>query len=406
MVVQWKNSKLNTLKNTPVAYNKETMIVGIDIGSGNIRAVGAVRDENSKYPVVIATYKRPIEGVDRGNIIDEKEVSRALGEAIRSLEEQSGRTTLHTLISLGATGLSSYHTSGYAQVSRGDASVSDLDIENAIKDGNRVIPDIRNKAILHAIPMDHKVDGNKIQGNIIGVRGNKLETKTLFITYPLQCMNILKKTLETAQIRVTDIVAGPIAESIPLLTKKQKIAGVALINIGQAVTSLLVYEKNIPLLVSTIAVGGDDITKDIALGMKVTLEEAEDMKCGRTTYAYSKRKVEEIIEARLEDLCAKITKELMRIQRSELLPAGIIVTGSSSLVPRLEFVFRNELRLPIKIITNELVKMTNDTLRDGGWARSYGLTFLAPHDTEKDVIKDVITSIITRVKKILSQFLP
>lgn len=382
------------------------MIVGIDIGSGNLRAVGAVRHEGAKHPVVVATYKKAIEGMDRGNIVDEKEVARVIADAIFSLENQSGSSTLHTLISLGAIGLSSSHTSGYAQVSRGDASVTDLDIENAIKDGNRAIPDIRNKAIVHAIPMDYKVDGNKIQGDVIGVRGNKLETKTLFITYPLQCMNVLKKTLESVDVRITDIVAGPIAESIPLLTKKQKVAGVALVNIGQAVTSLLVYEKNIPLLVSTIPVGGDDITKDIALGMKITLEEAEELKCGRATYAYSKRKVEEIIEARLEDLCVKITKELMRIQRSELLPAGIIVCGSTSLIPRLEFVFRNELRLPIKVVSNELVKITGDTLRDSGWARSYGLTFLAPFDTENDVFKELLTSIFTRVKKIVSQFLP
>lgn len=382
------------------------MIVGIDIGSGNLRAVGAIRHEGVKYPVVVATYKKSIEGMDRGNIVDEKEVSHIIADALLSLEDQSGSATLHTLISLGAIGLSSSHTSGYAQVSRGDASVTDLDIENAIKDGNRAIPDIRNKAIVHAIPMDYKVDGNKIQGDVIGVRGNKLETKTLFVTYPLQCMNVLKKTLESVDVRITDIVAGPIAESIPLLTKKQKVAGVALINIGQAVTSLLVYEKNIPLLVSTIPVGGEDITKDIALGMKITLEEAEELKCGRATYAYSKRRVEEIIEARLEDLCAKITKELMRIQRSELLPAGIVVCGSTSLIPRLEFVFRNELRLPIKVVTNELVKITGDTLRDSGWARSYGLTFLAPYDTENDVFKELLTSILTRVKKVLSQFLP
>jgi cell division protein FtsA len=389
-----------------VANKRETMIVGIDIGSGNLRALGAVRREDSRYPIVVATYKKTIEGIDRGNIIDDKDVIATIEDALLSLEEQSGMATAHTLISLGAIGLSSHHTSGYAQVSRGDAQVTDLDIENAIKDGNRSIPDIRNKSIVHAIPMDHKVDGNKVQGNIIGVRGNKLETKTLFVTYPLQCMNVLKKTLDGASVEVTDIVAGPIAESIPLLTKKQKVAGVALINIGQAVTSLLVYEKNIPLLVSTIPVGGDDITKDIALGMKVTLEEAEEMKCGRATYAYPKRKVEEIIEARLEDLCKKINKELSRIMRNELLPAGIIVTGNSSLVPRLEFIFRNELRLPIKVVTNELVKITGDTLRDGSWARSYGLTFLAPQDTEKDVIKDVLTSIFTRVKKIISQFLP
>lgn len=382
------------------------MIVGIDIGSGNLRALGAIRDESSKHPIVVATYKRSIEGIDRGNIVDEREVARAIRQAVLALEKETGRATLHTLISLGAVGLASHHASGYAQVSRGDASITDLDIENAIKDGNRIIPDIRNKAVVHSIPMDYKVDGNKIHGTIIGVRGNKLETKTLFVTFPLQCMNILKKTLEESQVRITDIVAGPIAESIPLLTKKEKHAGVALVNIGQGVTSLLVYEKNIPLLVSTIPVGGDDITKDIALGMKVTLEEAEDMKCGRFSYPYSKRKVEEIIEARLEDLCEKITKELMRIQRSELLPAGILVTGASSLVPRLEYIFRNELRLPIKVITNELTKVAGDTLRDGAWARSYGLTFLAPHDTEKDVFKELVTSIFIRVKKVLSQFLP
>lgn len=389
-----------------MANIKSDMIVGIDIGSGSLRAVGAVRDEESKYPIVVATYKKSLDGMDRGNIVDEVEITRAISDAVLALEDHAGLPSAHTLVSLGAVGLSSYHASGYAQVSRGDASITDLDIENAIKDGHRGVPDIRNKSIVHTIPMDYKVDGNKVQGNIIGVRGNKLEVKTLFVTYPLQCMNVLKRTLEAADIRITDIVAGPIAESIPLLTKKQKVAGVALINIGQAVTSLLVYEKNIPLLVSTIGVGGDDITKDIALGMKITLDEAEEIKCGRATSAYSKRKVEEIIEARLEDLCKKITKELSRIMRSELLPAGIIVCGSSSLVPRLEYVFRNELKLPIKIITNELVKLTHDELRDGGWARSYGLTFLAPSDTEKDVIKDVLTSIFTRVKKIFSQFLP
>jgi cell division protein FtsA len=382
------------------------MIVGIDIGSGNLRAVGAVRHENAKYPVVVASYKKSIEGIDRGNIIDEREVAKEITDAIISLEEESKMFATHTLVSLGALGLASCHTSGYAQVSRGDASITELDIENAIKDGHRLIPDIRNKSIIHSVPMDYKADGNKIQGAIVGVRGNKLEVKTLYVTHPLQCMNTLKKTLERADVRVTDIIAGPIAEALPLLTKKQKIAGVALVNIGQGVTSLLVYEKNVPLLVSTIPVGGDDITKDIALGMKVTLEEAEEIKCGRSINPYSKRRVEEIIEARLEDLCHKINKELARIMRSELLPAGVIVCGSSSLSPRLEFVFRNELRLPIKIVTNELSRATGDVLRDSGWARSYGLTFLAPNDGEKEAFKELLTSITNRVKKVVSRFLP
>lgn len=386
--------------------NINDMIVGIDIGSGNLRAIGALHMEGERFPVVVATYKKTLDGVDRGNITDIDEVTRVIIDAINTLEETSGHNTLHTLVALGAIGLSSHHANGHAQVSRGDAQVTDLDIDNAIKDANKGVPDIRNKAIVHTIPMKYKLDGNEVRGNVIGVRGNKLEVKTLFVTYPLQCMNVLKKMLDKSEVRITDIVAGPVAESIPLLTKKQKVAGVALINIGAGVTSILVYENNIPLLVSTIPVGGDDITKDIALGLKITLEEAEEIKCGRSATSHSKRRVEEIIEARLEDLCIKINKELSRIGRQELLPAGIVVCGSTSLVPKLEFVFRNELKLPIKISTGELARITNDTLRDSGWARCYGLTFLAPYDTENDVLKDLLTSFFVRVKKMFSQFLP
>jgi cell division protein FtsA len=406
MVVQWKHWKNLIYTIFSVARNPSDMIVGIDIGSGSLRALGCTYREDYRFPVVVATYKKALDGIDRGNITDEGEVTNAVIDAIATLEAESGHNTLHTLVSLGAYGLNSYHANGHAQVSRGDASVTELDIDNAIKDANKGVPDSRNKAVVHTIPMKYKLDGADVPGTIIDVRGNKLEVKTLFVTYPLQCMNVLKKVLEKADVRVTDIVAGPIAESIPLLTKKQKIAGVALVNIGAGVTSLLVYEKNVPLLVSTIPVGGDDITKDIALGMKITLEEAENIKCGIASVPHSKRRVEEILEARLEDICVKLNKELDRINRRELLPGGVIVCGSSSLVPRLEYIFRSELKLPIKIASNELVRLTNDTLRDTGWARCYGLTFLAPTEDEKEVWKEVLTSIVSRVKKFVSQFLP
>jgi cell division protein FtsA len=389
-----------------VANKQQDMIIGIDIGSGSLRAVGCIQEEGARFPVVVGTYKHAIDGITRGTITDQAEVASAIEDAVLTLQEETGRAPAHILVSLGAVDLSSHHASGHTQVSRGDASVTDLDIDNAIKDATRGIPDIRNKAIVHTIPMKYKLDGNDIPGNIIGVRGNRLEVKTLFVTYPLQCMEILKKTLDEAHIRVTDIVAGPIAESIPLLTKKQKVAGVLLLNIGAGVTSLLVYENNTPLLVSTIPVGGDDITKDLALGLKITLEEAEDIKCGKSKLPHSVRRVEEIVEARIEDLCVKINKELDRIYRRELLPGGVIVCGGSTNVPRLEHVLRNELKLPIKLTTHELVRISNDALRDSSWARSYGLTFLAPNDSEKDILKELLTSFINRVKRFVVQFLP
>ena len=395
------------MKFKTVAKNKQQdLIIGIDLGSSHIRAIGCTYEEGMRFPNVIASYKNILEGVDRGIINEKEDVSQAIIKAVNTIEDEVGRSATHTLVSLSASQLSSHHANGHTQVSRGDAEVTDLDIENAIKDANRGVPDIRNKAVVHTIPIKYKLDGNDVVGDVIGVRGNRLEVKTLFVTYPLKAMDAFKSVLDLAGVRVTDIVAGPIAESIPLLTKKQKIAGALLLNIGSGVTSILVYENNIPLLVSTIPVGGNDITKDIALGLKVTLEEAEEIKCGRSTPPHSVRKVEEIIEARLEDLCVKINKELDRIHRRELLPAGVIVCGGSTQVQRLEYVLRNELKLPIKITSNELSRITNDKLRDTGWARVYGLTFLAPNDKDLDVFRDLLTSFFARVKRVFSQFLP
>lgn len=389
-----------------MANKTPDLIIGIDIGSSYIRAIGCTHEEDVRFPAVISSYKKSIEGVERGVITDKEEVTQAIIDAVNKIEDEVGKTATYTLVSLGALLLSSHHANGHTQVSRGDAQVTDLDIENAIKDATRGVPDIRNKFVVHTIPIKYKLDGNDVLGDALGVRGNRLEVKTLFVTYPLKAMNLFKEVLNNADIQVTDIVAGPIAESIPLLTKKQKTAGALLLNIGSGVTSILVYENNIPLLVSTIPVGGDDITKDIALGLKVTLEEAEEIKCGRASPHHSIRKVEEIIEARLEDLCTKINKELDRIHRRELLPAGVIVCGGCTSVPRLEYVLRNELKLPIKITSNELSRLTNDKLRDTSWARVYGLTFLAPNDKDIDVFKDLISSFFAKVKRVFSQFMP
>jgi cell division protein FtsA len=346
-----------------------------------------------------------LEGIERGAIKDKDEVALMLEDALDSITKDTELSIAHTLVALSAVPISSHHANGHTRVTRGDAQVTELDVDNAIKDAHKGVPDIRNKAIIHTIPLKYKLDGNDVPGDVLGMHGNKLEVKTLFVTYPETHMNLFKETLKDGRVRVTDIVAGPIAESVALLTKKQKVAGVLLLSIGSGVTSLLVYENNVPFLVSTIPVGGDDITKDIALGLKVSLQEAEDIKCGKLQ-TNARRKLEEIIEARIEDLCIKINKELDRIHRKELLPAGVIVTGGSMHIPNLDVLLRRDLRLPITITTNELARISNDSLRDTTWARAYGLTFLAPHESHVEVIRLVLTSFFARVKGFFGQFLP
>lgn len=389
-----------------MAKQKQHSVIGIDLGSVWARGIVVVNDPDSKYKEVLATHKLPIEGITAGNITDPSLVAETLTELVAVLEEKHETKIDATLVSLGGSYIQSHHANGYTLISRGDGTVSDIDIENALTEAQKSVYDIKNKAILHTIPLRYKLDGQEVSGNILGLRGHKLEIKALFVTYPKQYLTSVKEALSKARIDVADIIAGPIAESIPLLSKKQKLAGVGLVHIGAETTSILVYENNAPLLVSVIPVGGNSITKDIALGLKVSLEDAEDIKCGTTAALYSKRRVDEIIEARIEDMCDKINKELDHIHRKELLPAGIVVCGDSAFIPRIDYMMRYTMRLPIKIIGNELLHVSKGTLDDASWARSYGLCFLAPDIEESLIIAKAFTRGVTAIKRFFVQFLP
>ncbi len=389
-----------------MAKIKEQILIGVDIGSTWIRGVVTRQMSNERYKEVIATYKLPLEGVDKGNVTDPILVAETFRELIHTLEKGGGENPDGIVVSLGGSHIHSTHSNGHTLISRGDGSVSDIDIEKALKDAEKSVFDVKNKMILHTIPLRFKLDGQEVSGNIMGLHGHKLEVKALFITYPKQYFATLQNALEKTNLEISDVIAGPIAESVCLLSRKQKMAGTAVINIGSDTTSLLVYENNLPLVVSVLPVGGNDITKDIALGLKISLEEAEDIKCGNTTLMYSKRRVDEIIEARIEDICEKINRELDRIHRRELLPAGVVVLGDATLIPRIDYTMRYTMKLPIKIANNELVPISNGTLTDSSWARCYGLTFLAPEIKEHVILGAFFKRLTTTLKRFFVQFLP
>lgn len=389
-----------------MAKNKTTLIVGIDIGSHVVRALAAYATNDGQHPVPQLSLELPTEGVDRGRITDKKEVASIISKLLSQVEEELDEKVKHIVVSISPSGLSSMHLTGFTRTSRGDALITDMDIEQAVRDGSSHLPESKNKNILHELPIKYKLDGIEASLPIIGLRANKLEVKTLYISCQKQLLDTVKETLAQAKISVEDIVAGPLSESIPLLTKKERKSGVLLVNIGASTTSLIVYENNTPLLVSSLALGGNDITKDIAIGLKMTLEDAEEIKCNQSSIPHSKRRVEEIIEARIADICEKINKELDTIHRRELLPSGVVITGKSTLIPKIDYMLRTELKLPIKFAHNTLVEFTHGSLNDESFARSYGSLFFIKDVTEKDVFFEAFTSLFIKMKRYVGRFLP
>jgi cell division protein FtsA len=188
-------------------------------------------------------------------------------------------------------------------------------------------------------------------------------------------LNDLIKATEEAGVDVIDVIVAPLAASIVNLSKTQKIAGSVLANIGSETVSLLVYENNIPISLEVFPIGGSDITNDIALGFRIPIDEAENIKIGRDTGTqYSKKKLDEIIMNRLTEIFDKIEAHLKKIGRSSLLPAGIIITGGGSGISMVETAAKDLLKLPSKTASINVVSSIKDNhLKDPSWSVAYGL---------------------------------
>jgi len=313
--------------------------IGIDIGSYQIKVVVAEnarkKDErNGKTsPKITGVGYAESRGLRHGYILNQDEVTKSLRQALEQAEKASGIKIKKAFISIGGIGLAGITTVGTAVISRADGEITELDIKKATEASQSEIPQSfsLNRKIIHTVPIQFKVDGKQIYGRPLGMKGTKLEAKALFITCLEHHFNDLIETLGEAGVEVEDVVAAPIAASLVTLSKAQKIAGCVLANIGSETVSIAVFENNTPISVEVFPLGGNDITNDIALGLKIPLEEAEDLKRGTIIgVTYPKKKLDEIVAARLSDIFDLIEAHLKKIGRNGLLPAGIVITGGSS----------------------------------------------------------------------------
>ena len=200
-------------------------------------------------------------------------------------------------------------------------------------------------------------------------------------------------------------MASPLAGSLVMLTKAQKRAGCVLANIGAETVSIVVFENNTPTSLKVFPIGSNDITNDIALGLKVPLDEAEKIKRGgMTATPYSKKRLDEIISARLTDIFELIDAHLKKIKRDGLLPAGIILTGGGSGITTVQDLARVSLRLPSKIAM--LDPGQNGKVRDASWAVSYGLCIWGMTGTEEESGINLARHTGNSILNWLKQFLP
>ena len=363
-----------------------SIAVGIDVGTYQVRVLVAESHDRTAQPRVLGIGFAESKGLHHGYIINPTDAVKSIQTAIKQAERSSGITIKKASLGISGVGLSAITSVGTAVISRADFEITDLDIKKAIDASQTEIPEttLINRKILHTIPVQFRIDGKVVLGRPSAWKGNKLEAKTLFITCLEQHTDDLIEAIESLGVEVENVVAAPLAASLVSLTKPQKIAGVVLANIGAETVSIAVFENNDPISLEVFPLGSTDITNDIALGLKIPLEEAETIKLGNAPAGnYSKRKLEEIVQARLSDIFELIDAHLKKINRNGLLPAGIVLTGGGANLGGIGEFARYSLELPSRLSTGLIGGNSKIQVKDATWSVAYGLCLISFADKEE-----------------------
>lgn len=385
---------------------KERVIVGIDVGTYQIKVVVAkdVPGAPGALPQIIATGIAESRGLRNGYVVNDQDATRSIQSAIFQAEKIAGFPLKRAYLAISSVGLDEIFSHGEIITSRADSEVTDTDTDKVLEDSEeRIEEHIPNRRVLHDVPLSYSLDGERVLGRPHGRRGTKLEVDALFVTVIEQHVNDLIAAVEAAGVAVEDVIASPLAASFVAISKAQKRAGSLLLNLGAETLSLAIFENNLPLSLKVFPVGSNDITNDIALGLKIPLEEAERVKRGGGT-SYPKRKLEEIVASRLADMFELVDAHLKKIRRDGLLPAGVVITGGGANLQGIEDAAKIALRLPAR--TFFLDPSQNGKVKDPLWAVAYGLCVWGASDQVERSGIGMVKSTKNSLMKWFSQFLP
>ena len=380
--------------------------VGIDVGTRSTRVVVAEYIKGKPSPTILGAGVSPSKGLRHGYITNEHDAIKGIKAAVKAAEKSSKVRIKSAFLSIGGISLESGVSNGSVVISRADDEVTDLDVTKVISLSKESLNNISNKRIIYTIPLNFKIDGKEVLGRPQGMHGSKLDVKVLFVTCLQQHIDDLVHAVEEAGVEVEDIVAAPIAASLVALTKKQRTVGCLLANIGAETVSVSVFEDDAPISLQVFPIGSTDITNDIALGLQITLDEAEEIKIGAGTNTFSKKKLDEIIDARLSDIFELIESHLKKIKRSGLLPAGIILTGGGTGIGAIEDFAKSVLRLPSKVARPETFKNHSSQVKDSSWFVAYGLCIYGFQRLRKRKSTEVIRTITDTIVSWIKQMLP
>ena len=344
-------------------------ITGLDIGTSSIKGLVAFKKAGSSELEVISQTEMPVFGMRKGAVIDSENVSKSVAKVVAELENSSNKKINSAYINIGGSHIFVTTSRGSVAVSRADKKISQEDIERVLQSAQAIsLPP--NKEILDIFLKEFIIDGEERVKNVLGMQGIRLEAEILAVcAFSLYLKNLTTAVLDSG-LQILDITPSPIAAARAVLTPQQKELGVAVIDIGAGTTGLSVYEEGDLIHTAIFPLGSAHITNDIAIGLRVGTDTAEGIKkefgfCAQkpvkkierielpdhNSLIFSNKQLAKIIESRIYEIFEQVNKELKKISRQRLLPAGVVLTGGGTKLPGIVEFAKRELKLPVQIGT-------------------------------------------------------
>jgi len=370
---------------------EDRTIVGIDIGTTKICTLVAKVEEDNELRI-IGVGIEPSRGLKRGVMVDLEGATTAIARSVEKAQRSSGYEIRSAWVSLAGSHVSSINSKGTAGVSGG--IVRQVEVSRALEAAQSVaIP--HNREVIHVIQRGFSVDGQNGISQPVGMHGYRLEVEAHIITASETTVENIRKATEAAGVQVLQFVLNPLASGEVVLTETERNLGVMVCDIGGGTTDLAIYINGDVWHTMVLSIGGSLITSDIAHGLRLPLNQAEEVK---KKYGHaiksevteedlfsirsfgqdnpiqmSRRDLAYIIEARVEEIFRFVLQEIKRSGYDGLLPAGVVLTGGSSLLPGIRKLGAEVLGLPVRVAQPENLVGLVDQLYSPAFSTSVGL---------------------------------
>jgi len=366
-------------------------IVGIDIGTTKICTLVARVEEDDTIKIMGVGIE-PSRGMKRGVMVNLEEATVAIARSVEKAQRSSGYEIHSAWVSLAGSHVSSINSKGTAGISGG--IVREADVHRALEAAQSVaIP--HNREIIHVIQRGFSIDEQNGINQPIGMHGYRLEVEAHIITAAETTVENIRKATEAAGVQVLQFVLNPLASGEVVLTETERQLGVLVCDIGGGTTDLAIYINSDIWHTMVISVGGSLVTSDIAHGLRLSLNQAEEVKKKyghalahevgieelfsvrafgeENPIQISRHDLAYIIEARMEEIFRFVLQEIKRSGYDGLMPAGVVLTGGTSLLPGIRKLGNEVLGLPVRVAQPENLLGLVDQLYSPAYSTSVGL---------------------------------